>query len=95
MLVRRGAIVPVCDVAQVTDRQRWARTEVLFNRVPAVRQHDELVALPVTGECELASAEILPPTAKLPEHVVGLLSLGREIIEVVDLEKLVGAEVTA
>jgi hypothetical protein len=31
---------------------------------------------------------MLPRTGPLPHHVIGLLSLGNEIVEVVSLEKL-------
>jgi chemotaxis signal transduction protein len=50
-------------------------------------------AIPVTGECELANAEQLPVTGKLPPYVCGLLSLHDEIIEVLDIERLISAEV--
>lgn len=94
VLVRRGNIVPVCDIAQVLVESAPARRFYLI----ATRKcggASELTALPVTGECELASADLLPPTAGLPPYVIGLLSLGQEIVEVVDLENLVGAEACA
>jgi chemotaxis signal transduction protein len=50
-------------------------------------------AIPVTGECELANVEQLPVTGKLPPYVCGLLSLHDEIIEVLDIERLMSAEV--
>lgn len=91
VLVRRGAIVPVCDVARVlvTDapaRKFYLIATRMFGRTA------ELTAIPVTGECELASAEPLSPTSGLPEHVVGLLSLKDEIVEVIDLSRIGGAE---
>src|SRR5438270_11155712 len=69
VLVRRGRIVPVFDVAQV-----------LFGPNPPVRKfyliaNRELVgapewtALPVTGECELANAAPIVLTVSLPPHV--------------------------
>ena len=45
--------------------------------------------MPVTGECELATGEVLPPATKLPAYVQGLLSLEDEIVEIVDLERLI------
>jgi chemotaxis signal transduction protein len=52
----------------------------------------EWTALPVTGECELTSSVLLPPSAGLPPYVQGLLALeSGEIVEVLDLEKLAGA----
>ncbi|MDT8070649.1 MAG: chemotaxis protein CheW [Terriglobia bacterium] len=91
VLVRRGAIVPVCDVAQVLVSNAPARKFYLI----ATRKFGataELTAIPVTGECELASAQLLPPTSGLPEHVVGLLSLKDEILQVIDLSRIGGAE---
>jgi chemotaxis signal transduction protein len=95
VLVRRGAIVPVCDVAQILIGNDGPTRKFYLIASRQFGSTTELIALPVTGECELASAEIVPPTTKLPDHVFGLLLLGQEIVEVVDLEKLVGAEVTA
>jgi chemotaxis signal transduction protein len=50
------------------------------------------MAIPVTGECELADAEELPTTGELPPYVSGLLSLQDEIVEVLDVEKLLSME---
>lgn len=91
VLVRRGAIVPVCDVAQALVSNAPARKFYLI----ATRMFgptSELTAIPVTGECELANADVLPPTTGLPEYVVGLLSLKDEIVELIDLAKIAGAE---
>jgi chemotaxis signal transduction protein len=94
VLVRRGAIVPVCDIAQVLVENAPARKFYLIaTRIFA--RTAELTALPVTGECELATADVLPPTSGLPPHVIGLLSLGHEIVELIDLEKLIGLEANA
>jgi chemotaxis signal transduction protein len=49
----------------------------------------------VTGECELIDAEQLPVTGKLPAYVCGLLSLKDEIVEVLDIEKLMSSGVGA
>ncbi len=91
VLVRRGSIVPVCDVAQVLvanapSRKFYLIAKRMFGRTA------ELTALPVTGECELTSADILAPTTGLPGYVVGLLSLKDEIVEVIDLAKMAGTE---
>lgn len=91
VLVRRGAIIPVCDVAQVLVGNAPARKFYLI----AARMFGrtaELTAIPVTGECELTSADILAPAAGLPGYVIGLLSLKDEIVEVIDLAKIAGAE---
>lgn len=91
VLVRRGTIVPVCDVAQVLVANAPARKFYLIARRMFGRTA-ELTAVPVTGECELTSADILAPTTGLPGYVVGLLSLKDEIVEVIDLAKIAGGE---
>ena len=92
VLVRRGRIVPVCDVAQVlVGANPPARKFYLI----ANRRFDaasEWTAIPVSGECELASAQPAPRTEGLPFYVSGLLPLNGEIIEIVDLEKLAAGE---
>ena len=91
VLVRRGRIVPVLDVAQVLagptppPRKFYLIANRKFGAVV------EWTAIPVTGECVLTTAELLPPTETLPAHVTGLLSLEGEIVEVIDLEKLTEA----
>ena len=91
VLVRRGRIVPVYDVAQVlVGANAPARKFYLI----ASREFEgaaEWTAIPVTGECELASAEAVARTGALPHYVTGLLSLHDEIVEIVDLEKIAEA----
>jgi len=89
VLVRRGHIVPVCDVAQVLiGPDAPARKFYLIATRRFESGASEWTALPVTGECELTNTPMLPRTGPLPHHVIGLLSLDNEIVEVVSLEKL-------
>lgn len=92
VLVRRGEIIPVCDIAPVVmGPDSPARRFYLI----AKRKFDsatELTALPVSGECELRSTEPVAVAGKLPDYVVNLLSLEDEIVEVLDLEQVVIAE---
>ncbi len=94
VLVRRGGIVPVCDVAQKLVADTPARKFYLIASRKFGRTA-ELTALPVTGECELTTAELLQPTSGQPEYVAGLLSLANEIVQVINLERLVGTEASA
>ena len=54
-------------------------------------KHEEASAIPVNGECELATAEMLAPTAESPNYFAGKLEIQDEDIAVLDLEKLVAA----
>ncbi len=95
VLVRRGRIVPVCDLAQVLvgngpRPRRFCLIATLKFDLTA-----ECVAVPVTGDCELISAELLPPTVRLPNYVTGLLPVQRELVQVLDVGRLIATEVRA
>ncbi|HLJ25983.1 MAG TPA: chemotaxis protein CheW [Candidatus Angelobacter sp.] len=93
VLVRRGRIVPVCDVAQVlVGPDAPPRKFYLI----ANRQFDcrnEWTAIPVTGECELTNGEPQQPDSRFPGYVMGVLALENEIVQVLSLEKLISQEV--
>lgn len=94
VLVRRGKIVPVCDVAQIlVGPEAPARKFYLIaNREATSRQ--EWTAIPVTGECTLASLEPSRAGEGQASYVTEMLTSGGENIAVVDLEKLITLEVT-
>ncbi len=97
VLVRRGHIVPVCDVAEllVGPNAPVRKFYLIANRTyvddqsQPPRKTVEWTAVPVTGECELINTRLMPPTAEMPEYATGLLQVGAELVEVVDLEKLI------
>jgi chemotaxis signal transduction protein len=60
-----------------------------------IGSRQELTAVPVTGECELASAASVSLTGGEPPYISGLLSIGDETIAIVALEKLICVEATA
>jgi two-component system chemotaxis response regulator CheV len=92
VLLRRGEVIPVCDVAQaLVGRDAPPRKFYLIAK-RRFEKTEESAAIPVSGDCELTSSQLLPPTGKLASYVSGLLSLEKEIIEVIDLEKLMSEE---
>ena len=95
VLVRRGRIVPVCDVAHalVGPEAPPRKFYLIANRQFEARK--EWTAIPVTGECELTSVQPHKPAAKLPAYVLGVLSLENDVVEVLDLEKLIAMEAAA
>jgi chemotaxis signal transduction protein len=88
VILRRGRIVPVCEVAeQLLGKKIFARRLYLI----AVRhygQQNEWVAIPVTGECELVNAEITAPTSSDAPHIAGWISHDGNVIEVLDISAL-------
>lgn len=92
VLVRRGRIVPVCDVAQVLVGPGAPARKFYLIANCKLESRQELTAVPVTGECELASAARVPLTGREPAYISGLLTLGHETVAIVALEKLMAAE---
>jgi chemotaxis signal transduction protein len=92
VLVRRGRIIPVLDIAQVLIGPDAPARKFYLMASRKFAGNAEWTAVPVSGECELLSAEMIAPTGRLPKYVIGLLSLGDEIVEVLELEKLAAAE---
>lgn len=92
VLLRRGRIVPVCDVAPVLigPEAPLRKFYLIANR--SLSCGDEWTAIPVSGECELTQAEMLPVTGQLPGYVSGLLALQEEIVEVLNLDQLLTTE---
>ncbi len=95
VLMCRGRIVPVCDVAQVLvgPDAPPRKFYLIANRQTKSRQ--EWTAIPVTGECELASVGPATPRDKEPAYISGILAMGNETVEIVDLEKLISMEAPA
>jgi chemotaxis signal transduction protein len=92
VIVRRGRIVPVYDVAPVL-----LGTESPAHRFYLIAQREfgdaiEPSAIPVNGECELATAEMQPPNPGSPAYVSGTLAVGDESVEVLDFEALVSPQ---
>ncbi|MGH9554802.1 MAG: chemotaxis protein CheW [Terriglobales bacterium] len=92
VLVRRGHIVPVCDVAQVLIGPSAPSRRFYLIATRCFEGALESTAIPVSGECELVRTDMIPPTGKLPDYVCGLLPLDNEIVEVLDLDQLAAGE---
>ena len=88
VLLRRGEIVPVCDVAPVLVGPEAPDRKFYLITARKGRTSSEWTALPVTGECELACSELLPANGELRPFVCGMIEVGGEIIEVIDLERI-------
>jgi chemotaxis signal transduction protein len=88
VILRRGRVVPVCDVAEkLTGKKLTTRR---FYLVATQRRGAGLdwVALPVSGECELITADLTPASESDSPHVAAWLSHDGEVIEVLNLDAL-------
>src|SRR5262249_7200115 len=95
VLVRRGRIVPVCDVAQILVGPAAPPRKFYLIANCMLESGPQLTAVPVTGECDLAGAPRAPLTGNEPQYISGMLILGGEQIEIVALEKLISTEAPA
>ena len=88
VILRRGRIVPVCDVAEklIGKNLKSRRFYLIVQR--RYGQQTEWVALPVTGDCELINAEMTLPSDTDAPHVAGWLSHAGDVIEVLNLAAL-------
>jgi chemotaxis signal transduction protein len=91
VIVRRGRIVPVYDVAPILIGRESSVHRFYLIAQRTFGRNKEASAIPVNGECELATAEMLPPPADSPNYFAGKLEIQGEDVSVLDLEKLVNA----
>jgi chemotaxis signal transduction protein len=94
VIVRRGRIVPVYDVAPILCGRESSvhRFYLIADRAfGASSDASEASAIPVNGECELANSEMQPRDEKAPLYFAGTLAIENENIDVLDLQKLVSA----
>jgi chemotaxis signal transduction protein len=88
VILRRGRIVPVCDVAEkLIGKSLLSRRFYLIAQRPYATLK-EWVALPVTGDCELIVSEMTPAGDADMPHVAGWLSHDGDVIEVLNLTAL-------
>jgi chemotaxis signal transduction protein len=88
VILRRGRIVPVCDVAETLTGKRLTTRRFYLIVVRRYGPHTEWVALPVTGECELINSEMSATSASDAPHVAGWLSHDGDVIEVLNIDAL-------
>jgi chemotaxis signal transduction protein len=88
VILRRGRIVPVCDIAERLTGTGLTTRRFYLIALRRYGQRTEWVAIPVTGECALISAELTAASASDEPHVAGWLSHGGDVIEVLNLDAL-------
>ncbi len=88
MILRRGRIVPVCDVAERLIGKSLKSRRLYLIALRRYAGQAEWIALPVTGECELITTEMSPASGADSPHVAGWLSHAGDVIEVLNLAGL-------
>jgi chemotaxis signal transduction protein len=88
VILRRGRMVPVCDVAERLIGKSLKSRRLYLIALRRYAGQAEWIALPVTGECELITAEMSPASDADSPHVAGWLSHAGDVIEVLNLDGL-------
>jgi chemotaxis signal transduction protein len=88
VILRRGRIVPVCDVSEVLLGKRLTSRRFYLIAVRNYGKQKEWIAMPVTGECELINVEMMSASESDAPHVAGWLSHDGDVIEVLNLDEL-------
>lgn len=89
VIVRRGRVVPICDVRRLLGDEATSPGGCHLIVESQARGTRDWYAIPVVGECALATAETMLPAQDCAEHVAGILPVGDEKIEIMDLGKLI------
>ena len=87
IIVRRGRLVPVYDVCPMLTGKNSPSHQFYLVARRKFASTTEPAAIPVNGDCELVTADIVEVTS--PQHVSGILMVGDASIEVLDLNALV------
>jgi chemotaxis signal transduction protein len=86
VIVRRGRVVPVIDTEPVLGGKSPLSHRFYLIAHRRIGNAVELAAIPVNGECELASGEMQPPAMDRPAHVAGTLGVGTDSLDVLNLD---------
>lgn len=88
VILRRGRMIPISDIAdRLNGKQLTTRRFFLL----ATRQFGvqlDWIAIPVSGQCELVTTDMMESSANDSPHVAGWLSHDGEVIEVLRLSVL-------
>ena len=95
VIVRRSRVVPVCDVGRLLGERNDSIGR--FHLIVEWRAGDthDWCAIPVAGECELASAEtpeqVDVNTENQEPYIMGSFQVGEDRIQILNLGKLIQA----
>lgn len=88
VIVRRSRIVPVYDASTILVGKRSSVHRFYLIARREFAQTSELSAIPVDGECELSSGQMLPAQPGQPAYIKGRVVVGDEIIDVLDFDSV-------
>ena len=92
VILRRGRMIPICDVGERLNGRKIVNRRFFLLATRRFGAQLDWIAIPVSGECELINCEMTGAAASDSPHVLGWLSHGGEVIEVLRLASLTPAE---
>jgi chemotaxis signal transduction protein len=90
VILRRGRVIPLYDLAGLLRLPECAPAHYHLIAIRHIAEASELAAIPVSGQCDLISADVLPAKHPAP-GVVGELIWDSTSYELLDLDKLMSA----
>lgn len=90
VIIRRRRILPVYDAGSLL-LNKEASGQQFYLVARCAGEKKELSAIPVSGECEMATGQVQQPAGDRPAYVAGTLVIGEESVDVLNLEALIAS----
>jgi chemotaxis signal transduction protein len=88
VILRRGRMIPISDIADRLNGKKLATRRFFLLATRRFAGQLDWIAIPVSGECELITTDMMEAGPNDSPHVAGWLSHGGEVIEVLHLSVL-------
>jgi chemotaxis signal transduction protein len=94
VIIRRRRILPVYDAGSLL-LGKEASGQQFYLVARCAGEKKELSAIPVSGECEMATGQVQLPGRDRPAYVAGTIVIGEESVDVLNLEVLIASAPSA
>jgi len=88
VILRRGRMIPITDIADRLNGKKLTTRRFFLLATRKFATQADWIAIPVSGECELITTDMMEAGPNDSPHVAGWLSHGGEVIEVLHLSVL-------
>ena len=88
VILRRGRMIPITDIADRLNGKKLSTRRFFLLATRQFPAQLDWIAIPVSGECELVTTDMMESSENDSPHVAGWLSHGGEVIEVLRLSVL-------
>jgi len=88
VILRRGRMIPISDIADRLNGKKLTTRRFFLLATRRFAGQLDWIAVPVSGDCELITTDMMEASSNDSPHVAGWLSHGGEVIEVLRLSVL-------